>query len=391
MRKSFPVVLCSAAITVVMLVILLSSMRRTYWPQIGVNERSQTGATEAPRSLTSASAASCDWSRIESDDLPTYIENLRRCGCPEDTVKDIIIAKVCRIYLPRLQKTRDSAWAYWQRGQGNSLEADRRFRELLQERNALIRSLLGVNLDGESEDGENSSDPQLSFLPKTKAAELRSIEQGYGEQTDRIIAASGGLMTPEDRDALDALKQQKSADIGRLLTPGETLEYDLRNSSLAQKLRNELDAFEPSEGEFRAIYQAEAALQSNEAAATNSPEQHGVSDGPTTEEQLRSALGEERYAEYQRSKDPGYQCLLKVADRYGLPTDAAVQVFDLKQSTEAQCAEVVADPQYTSEQKQAWLRSVHDQVGATLVGILGDKGFGVYHDYAGSWIDKLGR
>src|SRR4030095_7552909 len=34
------------------------------------------------------------WSQIEAADYPTYIRNLRRIGCPEETILDIITADV---------------------------------------------------------------------------------------------------------------------------------------------------------------------------------------------------------------------------------------------------------------------------------------------------------
>jgi hypothetical protein len=325
--------------------------------------------------------------RVERSADLLYIENLRHVGCPEETVRDIIIAKVCKLYTPRLQSARAPVCGYWQRIRVNSAEADEHFRALLQERNALINDLLGVDLnDGSSGGNSNSSDPRLSFLSRAKADEFRRLEAKYADQTEHIVMSADGLITPQERDALEGLQRQKATEIDRLLTPDEKLEYNLRNSPLAQRLRNELGAFQPSESEFRAIYQAQAALQESETSASN-----GLAGNGATEDELKSALGEDRYAEYRRSKDPGYQCLLKVAERYGLPTDAAVQVFDLKQSTEAQYAEVMSNQQYTSEQKQAWLKAAHDQVGAAVMAVLGDKGFSVYHDYAGSWLDRLGR
>src|SRR5437773_1145152 len=38
------------------------------------------------------------WQQVESDDYPTYIVNLRDIGCPEQTVRDIIIADVNALY-----------------------------------------------------------------------------------------------------------------------------------------------------------------------------------------------------------------------------------------------------------------------------------------------------
>ena len=38
------------------------------------------------------------WKDLESPDYPTYILNLRNIGCPEQTVRDIIIADVNALY-----------------------------------------------------------------------------------------------------------------------------------------------------------------------------------------------------------------------------------------------------------------------------------------------------
>src|SRR6267154_3522550 len=38
------------------------------------------------------------WQEVESPDYPTYIANLRSIGCPEQTIRDIIIADVNALY-----------------------------------------------------------------------------------------------------------------------------------------------------------------------------------------------------------------------------------------------------------------------------------------------------
>ena len=41
------------------------------------------------------------WQEIESADYPTYVANLRQIGCPEQTIRDIIIADVNALYSRR--------------------------------------------------------------------------------------------------------------------------------------------------------------------------------------------------------------------------------------------------------------------------------------------------
>src|SRR5687768_2749628 len=42
------------------------------------------------------------WATVESQDYRDYIANLRSIGCPEDTVRDIIIADVNKLYGSRM-------------------------------------------------------------------------------------------------------------------------------------------------------------------------------------------------------------------------------------------------------------------------------------------------
>jgi len=41
------------------------------------------------------------WQQLESPDYPTYVANLRDIGCPEQTIRDIIIADVNALYTRR--------------------------------------------------------------------------------------------------------------------------------------------------------------------------------------------------------------------------------------------------------------------------------------------------
>src|SRR4030095_2131374 len=42
-----------------------------------------------------------DWRKVESEDYRQYIANLRAVGCPEQTVRDIIIADVAALFEAR--------------------------------------------------------------------------------------------------------------------------------------------------------------------------------------------------------------------------------------------------------------------------------------------------
>src|SRR5438128_12417542 len=46
---------------------------------------------------------SFDWRMVESEDYKKYIANLRSIGCPEETIRDIIVADVAKLFDSRLR------------------------------------------------------------------------------------------------------------------------------------------------------------------------------------------------------------------------------------------------------------------------------------------------
>src|SRR5882672_8764265 len=66
----------------------------------------KTESTET--TVTPNNEAVLHWSEMESTDLRQYISNLRAAGCPEQIIRDIILADVSQLYSKRTQ-------AIWQR------------------------------------------------------------------------------------------------------------------------------------------------------------------------------------------------------------------------------------------------------------------------------------
>src|ERR1043165_8175227 len=85
------------------------------------------------------------WRQIESGDYREYISNLRRIGCPEETIRDIIIADVNKLYAARraeLVHENDSRKNWWQPKQQpiqKANQSDQLVRDLEPAQPALIR------------------------------------------------------------------------------------------------------------------------------------------------------------------------------------------------------------------------------------------------------------
>src|SRR5215831_657548 len=88
------------------------------------------------------------WRQIESADYPTYILNLRDIGCPEQTIRDIIIADVNALYsLKRATNLVTSEQQWWRSEPDPAVMqvAAQKSKELEDERRALLARLLGTN------------------------------------------------------------------------------------------------------------------------------------------------------------------------------------------------------------------------------------------------------
>ncbi len=86
------------------------------------------------------------WAHVESTDYPTYIANLRNIGCPEQTIRDIIIADVNSLYARRRAMEIFTPQQEWWRSEPDpnvvKLAADKLV-ALDNERRGLLAKLLG--------------------------------------------------------------------------------------------------------------------------------------------------------------------------------------------------------------------------------------------------------
>src|SRR4051812_46962608 len=91
------------------------------------------------------------WSHVESPDYSVYIANLRSIGCPEQTIRDIIIADVNALYARRRATEILTPQQEWWRSEPNpqvvKLAADKTL-ALDKERRALLVKLLGPDWEG---------------------------------------------------------------------------------------------------------------------------------------------------------------------------------------------------------------------------------------------------
>jgi dGTP triphosphohydrolase len=185
------------------------------------------------------------------------------------------------------------------------------------------------------------------------------------------------------------------AEMARIMTPQEFDDYQLRMSQTAMVMRMQLSTFDPNEQEFKDIFRLRKKFEDDFGlmgmASTDKAEKEKRDEAQKEmKEQLKTILGQDRYAEYERGQDFVYQGIAKVAQRNNLSKDSAVKVYDMKKEAEAQAKKVREDKALSSEQRQAALQAIRAETENSVKAVFGDKAYESYKNQPNAyWINGL--
>ncbi len=326
------------------------------------------GVSEAPASSSPAEVKTnvvvrrqfFTWSEVESPDYPVYIANLRAIGCPEQTIRDIIIAEINAVYAKRRATEVTTPEQQWWRSEPDPMivqTAARKLRDLEEERHALLTRLLGpdwesgdlASLPRPSRPGIALDGPVLGVMSAEakQAVEDASVRaQAHLQEYLQSQQQQGKNADPEE---LAKLRQQTRNELAGILTPQQLEEYLLRYSQGATDLRNalgELKYFNATSNEFRSVFRATDSIDlqiqllgdgndANTVLARNSLLQQ-------RENAVKQALGPARYEQYTLLHDPAYQDAWATAQQAGTP-DAAKTIYELNVATAQQRSAIRAN------------------------------------------------
>jgi hypothetical protein len=365
------------------------------------NERARRAHVDVAGSQTNGFR----WGSVESDDYREYIENLRAIGCPEETVRDIIIADVNKLYAGRLLALYPSPsdFKFWQTEDRNNRterrDRERKRREIEEEKRQLIKELLGVDLESEMAKWEGRPDGdawRLGFLSPEKQQAVQALQQKFEEMQRALfneMREGGGPPSPETRAKMLAMRAQREAELAALLSPQEFQEYQLRNSNTARNMRDSLASFSPSEDEFRKIFEARKAFDDQYGFARGggdeaAREQRRLAQ-QQLDDQLRSVLGEDRYAQYHMAQDDRYREIYDFTQRSNLPKETAKTIYDIQNTAEQQRREVLNNQNIPQDQRNATLAQMAEEIKTTLQATMTPEVYAQYLRDDGRWVGQF--
>ena len=349
------------------------------------------------------------WQDIGKDDLKQLVASLRSVGCPEETVRDIILAEVNRIYQAKNRAAYPEIYGerlYWQvekrdaESQQRSRERSKQMQQLQKEKSALLVELLGVDPeklmreeDGTGEMFFNWNERKLAFLPEAKRAEALKFIEEFEEKRQDFYARNRGLHDDIYRAEQKQLEAEELEGLSKILSPQELREYELRNSQTASQLRYDLQGLSLTREQYESIFDVRKKYG-------NSIYNYGDIEGQAARDQieankkamqaeLMAALGPEAGRKYERSQDYTYKQLAGLAKRYNLPETAADNVYDGKSAAEASVKAINENANLSLQEKEAAKQKIRDETETMVKSLLGEDNFKRYQRNGGYWINNL--
>ncbi|HLP09189.1 MAG TPA: hypothetical protein VK178_13575 [Opitutaceae bacterium] len=359
-------------------------------PAVGPTEAS------APDAKAPAPEPAKIWERPSGESARIFAQRLRAAGVPEHTARLLVGDALRGQYLERQRELIGSTapGEFWKTAAA-AADRDRQaeLRALAREHRDLLVELFGPD---ENAAAELERERRLyGPLSPEKLERVDRIHADYGEMVEDVRTAAGGMLLPADRETLALLEQERRKDVAALLSAEELELYDLQTSATARALRARLAAFAPSEKEFRALF----ALQ------RDFDERHGAG-GPLDESRQReravaaneldtrihAALGGARYEEFRKTQDAGFRLAARLAERFGLPTRRAGDVYALARTTQTRLAVLRDDKAISAEAARASLVELARDTGGRLTTLLGVEGAELYRQAScGAWLRALER
>ncbi len=296
------------------------------------------------------------WNEIESDDYEKYIANLRDIGCPEQTIRDLIVADVNQFYARKVAATNYT---------------DVQLTDLETEQRELLTKLLGPDWETANLRAYQPTTPlvldgpilgQLSDATKATVQEIAARAEAALQDYERKQHLAG---QKADSAETARIEQAERTELAAILTPQQLDEFLRRFSPNANALRNqlgELKYFNATPAEFQNLFHATDALDLQLRALGDSTDVTVVQQRQAILQQreiaIKNALGPQRYAELARLADPAYRDALDAAQATGGSAQTVDAIYAINQAVNAQAAVVQANSNLTDIQKQIELKKI---------------------------------
>lgn len=399
--KKHPMILIGLTLSLtanLMLGLALANTASHVTPPPGITQASRVSTRPAGSSAHDQprTGAATLWAQVSSPDHSTLIANLRKAGLSPKLLRAIAIALVEEKYRSSMIEAYEAGenTPYW-KTTNVFYGGDKRLmvRHQLDQKIAKeVNALLGNSHNVVTPEMASSLRKRYGNLSQDKLQKLIRIQEDYNELHSPF--ETGATMLPADREKFALLRKEQRADIEKLLTTEELFEYDLRNSSVGDKIKRETaDLLNLSEMEYRALFSLFQSIENQMPTETGSNHleinQARESAEAKIQDQIKTALGEARYADYTQVKDRQASLENRLVVRLGLSLSTAAQLVGLRNEYRDLSKAISTDRSLTPEQKAEQITALNKDSESKITSLIGQRGLEAYQQYGGAaWLSS---
>lgn len=341
----------------------------------------QVATTSQPKGTTASSARDAELrAALESGDRAA----LQAMGISADVARELALGRAFsriaeKVRAARATENPDERW-WRQPNAGGSRELSLQLRREVSD--AMIAAF------GEDLSTLNGGGGTLAFLSPEKRDALRRIGQDYDEMMAKYGA--GGIQLASDREKLRLLRAERDRDIAALLTPEERQAYEMRTSPSAAVVRSRYGDALQSEDDFQKIYALQKAFDDKfprDAGAAANFQQRSVAERQLQDD-IRVALGEDKFAALRRASDPDLRNVESLATRLALPPNTTDRVAAARETFAAESQRINADTTLNPPQRRAKIQELGTQAKSEVASILGGEATDAYAQRS-TWLNML--
>ena len=184
-------------------------------------------AINRPKSPSKKPAPETPFAAIYSTDNKQFVENLRAIGCPEQTVKDILVAEINRRYAAQENALRPKpadhvpyGWSA-KTSEGKLIARRQEAAAIARQKQAALRSALGYEVPVKIPQYAMTTSDQiferfLNSLPAEKRPVAQSVQEQYWSEVQLLRERTRGFWQPEDVTALGELQSRRKTALANL-------------------------------------------------------------------------------------------------------------------------------------------------------------------------------
>jgi len=343
------------------------------------------------------------WSQIESEHYPAYITDLRTIGCPEKTIRDIILADLEKLYQSRLEASRQTNdgqfWRTAEQREKARRDSNRRERELNREKRAMIKTLLGLDYDQAALEAwwdEQEFAVVLSFLPESKPVEVIATLSRFGEQDNEIDDRAGGILTPEDVALKKGFFNQMLAELGQRLTPSQLEEAELRSIAIIGAMSFPFGKQEPAELKLTGVelrefmrlkWQWDSPLNEEFEWPDEAFEEERRRGQEEFEARARKLMGDDRFVAFLLQQGSEFGPIHQLAERQNLANSATLQAYEIMKVTTDELTRARRDRTLSASKRREHMEEIRQSAEQALRQTLGESALTDYLEQdAARWI-----